>query len=191
MGKRIGRKRLFALNKLGQANTNSAGNGILTQIKNQTNIRSGAEIITEFQVALSGASSFAATGGGDGGAAVVGVSSSTGTHENAQLILVEKATHGVVSMVELICVETPTTGEDAIGLYYGNSASGSGAATDDTGTTKIVPPANLSVGTISAGIEFDADIDGKYLYLASTGSTAGFYDGGKVIVRLFGYNDFE
>jgi hypothetical protein len=193
MARRLSRGRLFTINAEGQANPNSAGDGIKDSFGSQSNLRQGAEIITEFKIDLGNATAPASSFASEVGtalSAVIGVSSSSGTHDNANVILVSKATHGVVSMVELICVETPGTGEDAIGLFLGNNASGSGADTGGPGATTLIASANQSEGIISAGIEVDGDIDGKYLYLASSGSTAGVYSAGKFVLRLFGYEDF-
>jgi hypothetical protein len=191
MGKRIGRKRLFALNKLGQKNTTQAGAGIKDSIGAETQLRSGAEIITEFQIDLGNAtapaSSSVATGGGDPeGAKVIGINGAS----NSAITIMQNSQNGVIGLVEMICVEAPTGGEDNIGLYYGSNVSGSGAALDTDAVT-LVSSSAQTLGLITADIEPDNDLDGQYLYLASTGSTSDLYTAGKFVIRLYGYDVFS
>tara|TARA_Y100001937_G_scaffold117755_1_gene171361 strand:- start:521 stop:1135 length:615 start_codon:yes stop_codon:yes gene_type:complete len=201
MAKRLSRKRLFAINKLGETLTETAGAGISDSIGNSTRIRSGQEIISEITLdlanATAAASSFNAAGAGDGGAAsvsVIGVSSSTGTHANAQILQIDMSasaatTNGVVTSGELICVETPAGGEDGIGLFYGTNASGSGAKLDSGGVS-LIAVANQVVGK-DGTFDVDVNIDNKYIYLVASGSTAAAYTAGKFVLRLYGFNIFD
>ena len=50
--RRIGRKRLYALEKLGQTNDNGAGPGMIDAIVSSTVARDGAQITTEIVVDL-------------------------------------------------------------------------------------------------------------------------------------------
>ena len=190
MGRRIGRKRIFSLNKLGQLNPDSSGAGISDSIGNQTQIRQGAEIITEFQIDLANAtapaSSSVATGGGDPeGAKVIGTNGAS----DSKLMQILNSTHGVVGMVEMVCVEAPTAGEDNIGVYYGEHISGTAAPLDRNATT-LISSSVQTLGVMTANIETDNDLDGMYLYLASTGSSGQIYTAGKFVLRLYGYDVF-
>jgi hypothetical protein len=200
MGKRIGRKRLYALNKLGEALTETAGAGISDSIGNSTRIRSGQEIISEITLDLangtSAANSFATAGpvASAGATAAIGVSSSSGTHSNAYVLQIDNATvagtaNGVVTSGELICVEAPTGGENGIGVWYGTAESGSGAVMNSGGTA-LLAVADQVVGK-DGTFDVDVDIDNKYVYLVSSGSTGATYTAGKFILRLYGFNVFD
>ena len=82
MGKRLGRKRLFALNKLGETSTQTAGTGISPAIGAQTQLREGSLITTDIQIDLgtsAGAIASVATTGtpANAGSAVIGVAALT------------------------------------------------------------------------------------------------------------------
>ena len=197
MGKRLGRKRLFALNKQGESLTETAGAGISDSIGQSSRLRSGTEIISEITIDLANATAPADSYGLTGAASVathaIGVSSSAVPHDPAQLLQIDYNSvvgtiNGVVTSGELICVETPTGGEDNIGLWYGDNVSGSGAKMDNGGTELIAAAAQV----ITKNGTFDADttIDDKYLYLVASGSTAGTYTAGKFVLRLYGYSVF-
>ena len=193
MAKRLSRGRLFTINQYGQSITSYAGAGIEDSIGQQGKNRDGSRIVTDYQIDLGNAaapaSSFATVGTAAIGNAVIGVSSSSGTHGNAQITLLSNATHGYVAELELICVEAPTTGENNIGLWYGNNISGSGDPLDSGGTL-LITAADQTVGLVGNDLP-DVDLGGKYLYLASSGSSAGVYDAGKFVLRVYGYPAFD
>ena len=192
MGKRLGRKRLFALNKLGETSTQTAGTGISPAIASQTQLREGSLISTDIQVDLgtsAGAvASFATTGTGAGANAVIGVTALT-----SSLVTVAEA-QGVLTSAELICVEQPQTGEDNIGVWYGDTVLSSSMTMDQAsanGVELIAAEVYGAAGDSAANTDISADIDAKYLYLVSSGSTAGTYSDGKFILRLYGYTVFN
>ena len=193
MAKRLSRGRLFTINQYGQSITSYAGAGIEDSIGQQGKNRDGSRIVTDYQIDLGNAaapaSSFATVGTGAAANAIIGVSSSSGTHGNAQITLLSNATHGYVAELELICVEAPTTGENNIGLWYGNNISGSGDPLDNGGTL-LITAADQTVGLVGNDLP-DVDLGGKYLYLASSGSSAGVYDAGKFVLRVYGYPAFD
>jgi len=192
MAKRLSRGRLFTINQQGQSITSYAGTGIEDSLGQQGRTRDGSRIVTDYQIDLANAtapaSSFATVGTAAIGNAVIGVSSSSGTHGNAQISLLSNTTHGYVAELELICVEAPTTGEDNIGLWYGTNISGSGAKMN-SGGTELIAAANQTIGLVGNDLP-DVDLGGKYLYLASSGSSAGVYNNGKFILRVYGYPAF-
>tara|TARA_R110000851_G_scaffold322786_1_gene489000 strand:- start:355 stop:960 length:606 start_codon:yes stop_codon:yes gene_type:complete len=199
MAKRTSRKRLFALNKLGQDLTKTAGVAAEDAIGNQTTLRNGSEIITDITIDLNPAAgalhSFNLGGAGGGAAAqtsITGVSSSSGTHGNAQLIVLDKTQQGLITSCELICVETPTGGGTHVGVWYADNAGAAGAAVSTLTTqVELIENATMAIGVETAGVDIDADIDGKYLYLAHSGSADANYTAGKLILRLYGYNVFD
>ena len=220
MGKRLGRKRLFALNKTGESVTKTAGAGISDSLGNFGAIRDGSMITTDIHIDLGNATSpaYAFSGSSElsGAAAttpngyrIIGTSgSSTATdagvagenvgQANAQFMFTTTAVQGVVSAGELICVETPTGGGSRfrIGVFYGPAISGSGRTLG--GAAALVAPVVQTKG-LSNSFDLDADeLDGMYLYLGQSGSTAAdsvaadaAYTAGKFILRLYGYPVFD
>ena len=199
--RRVARQRLYELNKEGETLTETAGAGISDSIGTSSRLRQGTLISSEITLDLGNSSaapnSFASAAGPPDektAVAIIGVSSSTGTHSNAHVIQIDKNTlaateNGVVTSGELVCVEAPTGGEDVIGLWYGSNASGSGEDMEDGGV-KLITPAAQVIGKETL-FEVDVDIDNKYLYLVSSGSTAGTYTGGKFVLRLYGFDVFD
>ena len=97
---------------------------------------------------------------------------------------------GLLVSAELICVETPTTGEDNIGVWYATNASGSGNNMD-VGGTELIPAQAMAIAKDAISGDVDVDLDNKYLYLVSSGSSAGVYGAGKLVLRLYGYSVFD
>ena len=198
--RRLGRKRLYALGKVGETLTSTAGGGIEGNIGTQSRVRQGELVTTDITIDLASsngaANSFVTTGTGAGANKIIGVSSSSGTHSDAQIMQINKdaaAVDGIGLLVsaELICVEAPTTGEDNIGVWYATNASGSGNDMH-VGGTELIPAQAMAVPKDSISADIDADLDNKYLYLVSSGSTAtNTYGAGKFVLRLYGYNVFD
>ena len=192
MGKRLGRKRLFSLNKLGQTSTQTAGTGISPAIASQTEMREGSLVTTDIQIDLGTSAgtiaSVATEGTGDSANAVIGVAALT-----SSLVTVAEA-QGVLTSAELICVEQPQTGEDNIGVWYGDTVLSSSMTMDQAsanGVELIAAEVYGAAGDSAANTDISADIDGKYIYLVSSGSTANNYSAGKFILRLYGYAVFN
>ena len=192
MGKRLGRKRLFSLNKLGQTSTQTAGTGISPAIATQTELREGSLITTDIQIDLgtsAGVVASVATTGIPAGAgtAVIGVAALT-----SSLITVAEA-QGVLASAELICVEAPATAEADIGVFYAdNVLSSSMTMAQASSAVELITTENYAAaGDSAAQTDISADIDGKYIYLVSSGSTANTYTHGKFILRLYGYTVFN
>jgi len=191
MGKRLGRKRLFSLNKLGQTSTQTAGTGISPAIAAQTELREGSLITTDIQIDLgtsAGAiASVATTGTGNGANAVIGVAALT-----SSLVTVAEA-QGILTSAELICVEQPATGEDNIGVWYGDTVLSSSMTMDQDSAPVELIAAEVygAAGDSAANTDISADIDGKYIYLVSSGSDGATYSAGKFILRLYGYSVFN
>ena len=60
----------------------------------------------------------------------------------------------------------------------------------EAGGVELIAPVAQVIGSETL-FEVDTDIDNKYLYLVSSGSTAGTYASGKFILRLYGFNVFD
>jgi hypothetical protein len=208
--RRLGRKRLYALEKEGQSMTKSAGASVTGALGSVTQLRDGNMIITEFlfDLAASGSengyqgfqttAAAVATGLGASPAAPAGsrLVAHANPAGNAQICTVtrtDKIDMGVISAGELITVETLAgAGGKTLGLMTSPAISASQTLVTDTdGSTELLAPANhTTVGTYSS-FEVDADIDGDRIYLNHTGSGAGVYTSGKLVLRLFGYDVFD
>ena len=196
--RRIGRKRLYALNKAGEALTSTAGAAMEGNIGSQTRLRDGEIIATDITIDLASSAGAAhsfsvASGVAAVGTTAIGVSSSSGVHGNAQVMLINKVgddadSIGVLTGGELMCVETPVGGGEHIGLWYGTNVTASGA--DMTSGTVLAAVGPRVVGS-SEALDPDIDLDNKYLYLVHSGSGAGNYSAGKFVIRLYGYNVFD
>ena len=198
--RRIGRKRLYALNKAGEALTSTAGAAMEGNIGSQTRLRDGEIIATDITIDLASSAGAAhsfsvASANVNIGTTAIGVSSSSGVHGNAQVMLINKVgddadSIGVLTGGELMCVEAPVGGGEHIGLWYGTNATASG---DDmqAGSAAVLAAVGPRVVGSSEALDPDIDLDNKYLYLVHSGSGAGNYSAGKFVIRLYGYNVFD
>ena len=189
MGKRLGRKRLYALEKLGQTNDNTAGPGIADAIVSSTVLRDGHQITTEIVVDL--ASSAGALTSCSTDAFVIGVSSSSGTHLPAYLGRITEAVNGIITDAEVICTEVPATGEKDIDLRYENNDSIAFSAS--AGADVLVAAAADYVKGLTKTGTLDAnEAEGDYLYLTTgdahgtPGTAPQTYTTGKLVIRLIG-----
>ena len=200
MAKRLSRTRLFKINTQGELQTQTAGAGISDSIGSQTRFRNGQEVLSEVTIDLANGTaactSFATVGPpGQATHKAIGVSSSTGTHQQAQLLLINGTAsaadgQGIITSGELICVEAPAGGEDNIGVWYANNASGSGNDMVGAGNELITAEAKI-LGSEATFSNLDVNLDNKYVYLVSSGSTGATYTAGKFVLRLYGYNVFD
>jgi len=188
MGKRLGRKRLYTLDKLGEKSTKSVGAGNASIVGSQTQKRQGSELITEILIDL-GSSAGAASCFGDHATGLI-IGNTVG--EEGGIVTIAQATHGVVTDVEFICLETPLNGDADIDIAMNNAGtnlvSGSSAA-----TTIIQAGGNLGIG-VSKAYAATASLDTQVLTLRSghaSDPTDGAYGGGKFILRLYGHEVFD
>tara|TARA_R100000005_G_C4947079_1_gene169152 strand:- start:239 stop:820 length:582 start_codon:yes stop_codon:yes gene_type:complete len=187
MGRNIGRNKLYSLNKLGQTNTNTVGDGLKGAVTS-TVTRKGHRIYTEFVVDLAptGVSIKSKDTAGD----IIGIDGTAG----AYLGQLTPAVNGYITNVEMICLELPTTGDDDIMLYAATEANGAydGAIGDLAETLLIDPAGAWALGKIdhyaaTKGSAHDLGLEDKYIYLVGNGDTAGTYDAGKFIITFEGY----
>ena len=210
MGKRMGRRRLYALEKKGQSVTKSAGASVTGALGAMTQMRDGNMIITEFLIDLAASGSEngyqgfqttaaqVATGLGaspaaPAGSRIVAHKNPAGNGQVCTVTRTDALDMGVISAGELVTVEAIAGAAGVtLGLITSPAVSASQTLVTDTdGSTTLLATANRStVGTYSS-FEVDADIDGKRIYVNHTGSGAGDYTSGKLVLRLFGYDVFE
>ena len=192
MSKRLGRKRLYSIEKRGQTLAKTTGAALTGAVGSQTQHRDGQLITTEIIIDLASskgaAYSFPTTGTGGSGPVAIGVSSSSGTHANCQVITLTNASNGYVTDGELFCAETPTGGGVHVGLYRGSALTGSGKHLSLG--TEIIAPTAQEIGA-NQTFDIDSDIGGQHLYLVHTGSGDAVYTAGKFILRLKGYEAFS
>ena len=55
----------------------------------------------------------------------------------------------------------------------------------------MIAAAAQTIGIDGENLDVGADLDNKYLYLVSSGSTGAAYTAGKFVLRLYGYNVFD
>tara|TARA_R110002020_G_scaffold100972_15_gene238373 strand:- start:12 stop:623 length:612 start_codon:yes stop_codon:yes gene_type:complete len=197
MGKRLGRKRLYALEKKGQSNSNKPAAGMTDAIGHTKVSRDGQQITTEITIDL-GSSKYA----GGGLIQCATANAVIGSGSTAHLGQITTAVNGIVTEVELICLETPTgavTGSD-IDVSYGTGSTG--VYSSSAGMTSLLASAgeNLAIGyNVVTDVDDNALVN-KYLYLTNGFATsthphlpttdqgnATAFSAGKLVLRLYGY----
>ena len=97
------------------------------------------------------------------------------------------ANHGTVVAIEIICLETPATGDDDIDFYSATEGTGAydGAIGDLAEAVVYERAAAWAAGDVKIASALPAA--NKYLYLTSgNGDTAGAYSAGKFLIRIYG-----
>ena len=191
--RRLGRKRLYALNKLGQTNANAAGAGIRDAIVSNTVRREGHKVITEITVDLG--TSKADIESKDTELDIIGVD---GTALYCNIGQITAALNGTIFGGTMECIETPAGGEPDIDLYAAAEATG----TEDSAIGDLTETALVTAGQdwasthddtasvvqkmgLIAGAVPDAD---EYLYLVGGGGTTDAdYSAGIFVITLYGY----
>ena len=188
MARRLSKRRLQVLQSQGQDLTQSAGPAITSSVghfqRTSDNSLYTSELTLDLGNSIQPCSSYTTAGMALGLGRIIGASSSVEPHQNAQLCQGANPQMGYITSVELICAETPTGGATEIGLYYHDVLSASNAPT--TLGTEAIAFSAQTIGDTGV-FDADADVDGMYWYLASTGSTSAEYSEGKFIVRWYGY----
>jgi hypothetical protein len=184
--RRMGRKRLYALDKLGQKQTKTAGAAMIDSLGNQTEIRNASEILTEIEIDLNPAAGAAHSFATD---LAIGVSSSGGTHGSATIVEIDVAVHGAVTDMELICLEVPTGGNADIDLYTKSSAVLASGSVG--GSTKLIDNGAWTYVGQSNSAALAAASDDLFVYMATGAATNADYTAGKYILRLYGHEIFS
>ena len=195
--RRLGRKRLFSLNKKGQSATVAAGPGIADAIVSNTVRREGHKVVTEIVVDLGTSKATVASLADDGD--TLGVLNAGA----AYLTQITTAVNGFITYAEMQCVEIPEGGSLDIDLTAVDEATyavtAGGGAADAGGAasaqTLIDAGAAWTVGEIdhyavahgTSTTTLGATTADQYLYLTSGVATAGNYTAGKFVITLEGY----
>ena len=188
--RRLGVRRLNALSKKGQSVTGSMGNGVSGSIGHRMIRRIGQEIITEIYVDLASSKGVLYQAGTTG--TIIGHSSSAAGAQSAgkaNLTQVTTPENGIVTLVEVTCVEAPTGGDADIDLVF---AATEQVYSGSTSLTSIIAAGgNLVLGSENATLYDANELEDKYLYFsngaATDGAVATAYTAGKLILRLYGH----
>ena len=176
--RRLGRKRLYSLEKLGQSIDLASGAGIKDAIVSATQHRQGSQITTEIVMDLGTAKAAIIGGGADTNA--IGVAS-----KDASITQLTVAKFGVITEMRVICLEAPTGGDTDVDFHAHASALNTAGAPN-------IAISGLA-GLTAVGQDVVADIDDNsladdYLYITNgsgTGSTA--MTAGKFVILIYGF----
>jgi|TARA_R110000824_G_scaffold126576_3_gene286158 hypothetical protein len=189
MGRRLGVKRLNALSKTGASVTGSLGTGASGSIGYRKIIKSGNEVTTELYVDLASSKGALYQAGITG--TIIGHSSSAAgsqTAGKANITQINQKENGIVTLVEMTCVETPAGGDTDINLMHAATAQ---AFSGSTSLTSVLNAGTAVIGAEDAAAFNDNSLDARYLYLTFGGSTdsaaAAAYTAGKFLIRLYGH----
>jgi len=168
---------------IGTTEAVSAGTGITTgtnTVYKSSVVKVGGIFETNIYIDLTGLSSNAA---GD----IIGKDATANSHIGQ----ITTAVNGTIVGGYMQCLETPTTGEPDIDLFYADEATGTEDAAVSGLTNQVSVLAAAADWTIAANVNMRplsaivaAD---KYLYLVGGGGTTdGVYDAGKYLIKLYG-----
>lgn len=191
--RRLSRKRLFQVEKFGQAVDLGAAPGIKDAIVSATQHRNGAEIITEIAVDLGTSLADITTcgGGSDGDRSPIGVAGAI-----AYLTQLTVAKFGIVTEVRAILVEAlnSTAGSPpAIGIETGTDGDGVVTTADGTGIdggtrVQLIQDLNVLGEDTAYAADNSANINGTYLYIVQEANdTADVLTAGKVLIYIHGF----
>jgi len=176
--RRLGRKRLYGIEKEGQAVDLGAGTGIRDAIVSTTQHRLGQELITEIVVDLGTSKATIIGGGGDTQA--VGVSG-----KPAQLGRLTRAKVGIVTEIRAILTEVAVGGNTVLDMEMSaaivNTGGSPGGALGDIHTLAAIGQ--------DASYTTDADAAADdYLYITNgSGSSSAEMTAGKLIIYIYGF----
>ena len=188
--RRLGVKRLNALSKTGESVSGDLGSGVSGSVGARKIIKSGNEITTEIYVDL-GSSQGQLFQAGTAGTIIGHSSSAAGvqTAGKANLTQITDAENGIVTLVEMTCVEEPAGGDRDIDLSF--SATTQAYSGSTSMTSVIATGGNLSKGTENATLYDASELTNKYIYLtvgsATDGAAAAAYTAGKLLIRFYGH----
>ncbi len=183
--RRMGRRRLHSLDKLGKSLTAAEigiGAGLSPGFVRANQTREGLIVTTEIVLDL-GTSAGAIASIDTAANYVIGVSGAS-----AELCDTNDATlWGRIVEVEMVCFEDLATGDDDVILAH-HSAKLNGLANGAAATRTAVDQTDWNAGVSDA--EYINAAPGRYWFLLSGGNdTAGTYSTGKMVIRFTGQAD--
>ena len=199
--RRIGRKRLYAVEKAGQKIDLESGPGIAGAIKSASQHRNGQEIITEIAVDLQGDSSTvirtAGASGSSGDRSPIGVDATSDSSLKAYITQLTTAKYGIITEIRAILVEaldSSAGSPPAIGLESGATGDGrciiaNGSGTDGGTRVQLIEDLNVLGEDISKELDDSSAINDKYLYIVQEAheTAADTLTAGKVLIYIHGF----
>ena len=177
--RRIGRKRLYGVEKQGQSIDLGAGAGISGAIARATQHRQGQELITEILIDLGTTAADVEAPGTDRHA--IGVDSKA-----AHITQLTVAKFGIITEVRTVVLEAPTGGATDIALEHAAASANGGV--DPSGTVVTNHAALTTVGQ-DVSAPYDAsNLANRYLFVCAgeTGTNADM-TGGKLAIYIHGF----
>jgi hypothetical protein len=177
--RRVSRKRLYQIEKAGQAIDLASGAGIADAISSATQHRQGQEIITEIAIDLGTSKQDIEAPGTD--RYVIGEDS-----KKAHITQLTVAKFGIITEVRAIVMEAPTGGSTDIAIEHAAASVDGGV--DPTGTVVTNLGALTAIGQDASG-PYDANnLADRFLYVCSgeTGSNADMSTG-KLLIYIHGF----
>ena len=180
--RRVSRKRLYEVEKAGQAIDLEAAAGMENTIISATQHRQGQEIITEIALDLNPSSvNLAAPGTAEYAIAEAS--------KAAYITQLTEAKYGIITEVRAVVVEniTDAGGGNDYDLHW-NEVSKNQNQQVDTGTHASILTAINAKGEDTSGLIDDSSLTDRYLYLVTgSGSSSGNITGGKLLIYIHGF----
>ena len=180
--RRIGRKRLYAVEKAGKTIDLESGVGIKGAIKSATQHRNGQEIITEIAIDLAPNGVAILGGGGDNG--VIGTLTAA-----SQITQLTAAKFGVITEIRAVLLEIPATGCTVVNV----TTNVSGTEVQDANMTGDERCAALDAIGKDVSASFTAwttlrqEGTAHYLYLTAGDGNASAMSAGKLVIYIHGF----
>ena len=166
--RRLDRKRLFEVEKLGQGADVGVGGGIKNAISSVTQHRTGHKIETDIVLDL-GTSKAAILAGGNTATRPIGEESGL-----TKICTVSESVFGVVTEIRCVCLEAPTTDGTAysngLDINIGNNGDGTRGTADGGSPGVVSGLENIGALVGKETIKFydnSTNINGKSLYIGS------------------------
>ncbi len=185
--RRLGRKRLYTIEKAGQTVDLAAGAGIEPAIIRTTQHRMGQELITEILVDLGTSKAAITTSGtgGNGDRSPIGVNGKL-----AKVTQLTTAKYGIITEIRAVLTEA-ITGGVKVGLEHGvngDATVNTGSPAVDGGTrTQLIEDLDTVGEDTSVAIN-DNTAANKYFYIVQEANdTAATYDSGNIAIYIYGF----
>ena len=189
--RRVGRKRLYQLEKRGQDIDLEAGVGIKDAIVSATQHRNGQELITEIAIDF-GTSKASILGGG----ASLGPLGTSGAA--AHITQLTQAKYGVITEIRAILMEVPTSAGTAItdlDIHHAATGGVQGTAISSTPGSNTEVIADLTAVGEDTSKEYDThstlgqNATAEFLYVVNGGglTSADAVTGGKLLIYIHGF----
>lgn len=192
--RRLGRKRLFSLDKKGQTLDLGAGSGIKDAIVEATQRREGHQIISEIVVDLGTSKAVVTTcgpgGAGTGDRSPIGVAAADATSP-AYLTQLTAAKFGIVTEIRAVVLEAWNPGP-ALGIETGSDGDGfartaNGTAVDGGTRVQLIQDIPATVGRDDSAALDDNSAVNDYLYIVQEANdTAEAFTQGKMVITVYG-----